>query len=222
METMDFDSPRALEAAFRDMQPCFEGKETEQNWQQRDKNITKLKKITAGRAPQELTTVYLAGIRSLLDGILKAANSLRTTLSTAGCSLVSEIANASGPGIDNMVEILLQHLIKLCANTKPITRTNANDAVLAILSNVSYHLRIMNHVHAAAQDKNSQPRRFACGWLKKIIKKHPRGVIEHAGGLDLIEKALRAGLQDRDKGVREAMRPTFWAFARRWPEKSEA
>ena len=149
-------------------------------------------------------------------------NSLRTTLCTAGCSLLLEVANAIGPGIDPMVDLLLQNLIKLCANTKPIARANANEAVLAVLSNASYHLRIMNHVHAASQDKNAAPRKFACSWLKKIIKKHPRGVIEHAGGLDLIEKALKAGLQDRDKDVREAMRPTYWAFARRWPEKSDA
>ena len=218
---MDFDTPKALEAAFREMHPCFEGKETEQNWQQREKSVAKLRKITAGHAPQEMSAVYLAGIRSLLDGILKTVNSLRTTLSTAGCSLLTDVANVSGPGMDNMVDILLQNLIKLCANTKPIARTNANEAVLAILSNVSYHLRVMNHIHGASQDKNSQPRKFACAWLKKIIKKHPRGVIEHAGGLDLIEKALKAGLQDRDKDVRETMRPTFWAFVRRWPEKSD-
>lgn len=221
-DAMDFDSPRQLEAAFRDMQPCFEGKETEQNWQQRDKNIAKLKKITAGQAPIDFTAVYLTGIRSLLDGILKTANSLRTTLSTSGCLLIQDIANVSGPGIDNMVDILLQNLIKLCANTKPIARSNANDAVLAILSNVSYHSRVMNHIFAASHDKNILPRRFACAWLKKIIKKHPRNVIDHAGGLDLIEKSLRTGLEDKDKDVREAMRPTFWAFARRWPERSDA
>ena len=218
---MEFDSPRQLEAAFRDMHQSFDGKETEQNWQPREKNIAKLKKITAGTAPQDFTYVYLTGIRSLLDGILKTANSLRTTLSTAGCSLVQDIANASGPGIDNMVDILLQNFIKLCASTKPISRSNGNDTVLAVLANASYHLRIMQHIYGACQDKNLNPRRFACGWLKKIIKKHPRNVVEHAGGLDLIEKCIKVGLQDKDKDVRELMRPTFWAFARRWPERSE-
>ena len=218
---MEFESPKQLEAAFRDMQQSFDGKETEQNWQQREKNVAKLKRITAGQAPQMLTNAYLIGVRLLLDGILKTVNSLRTTLSTAGCSLVQDIANASGPGIDNMVEILLQNFVKLCANTKPITRINGDETVLAILSNASYHLRLMQHVQVASQDKNTHPRRFACGWLRKIIKKHPRHVIEHAGGLDLIEKCLKASLQDRDKDVREAMRPTYWAFTRRWPERAD-
>ena len=218
---MDFETPKQLEAAFRELQPWFDGKETEQNWQQREKSVAKLRKITAGQAPNEFTHAYLAGIKSMLDGILKTVNSLRTTLSTAGCSLVQDIANASGPGIDNMVEILLQNFVKLCANTKPIARTNANEAVLAILSNASYHNRIAYHVHSASQDKNTYPRRFACVWLKKVIKKHPRNIIEHAGGLDLLEKSLKGGLLDKDKDVRDAMRPTFWAFVRRWPEKSD-
>ncbi|KAL6719870.1 suppressor of tub2 mutation [Lecanora helva] len=218
------ESSRSLEEAFREMHPYFEGKETEQNWLKREKSIIKMRKMTKGNAPQNFTTTYLACIKGLLDGILKTVNSLRTTLCTISCQLIQELAKTLGPGLDNMVEILLQNLIKLCASTKKLAAAKSNDTVTAIMASVSYNIRLVQHVHIACQDKNQQPRSFACGWLKVIINKHGhyKSAIEHNGGLELIEKCLKAGLYDRDPNVRQNMRPTYWAFAQRWPEKSES
>ena len=213
------ESPKLLEMRLQAYKPCFAGKESEQNWSQRESAVIKMKEMCAVEAA-EYPIVWSRNIKELLDGILKTVNSLRTTVSTNGCMLVQELAKTSN--IDNMVEILLQNLIKLCANTKPIARTNANETVLAIIGNVSYHIRIAQHIHNACQDKNVSPRKYACEWLKKLIKRHPRSSIEHHGGLDLIEKSIKLGLEDRDKDVREAMRATYWMFARRWAEKSEA
>ncbi|KAL9613448.1 MAG: hypothetical protein Q9167_001993 [Letrouitia subvulpina] len=216
-------SARELEDVFNEMRPMFEGKESEQNWGPRDKSILKLRKITKGNAPEELTSTYLSGIKSLLDGILKVANSLRTTPSTNACNLIQEIAQTAGSGIDNMVEILLQSLIKLCASTKTINTVNGNATVTAVFANVSYTPRLMQHIWAACQEKNVQPRKFAAGWLMTLISKHrrTRHVLEHGSGLELVEKCLKHGLTDANPGVRESMRPTYWAFARVWPEKSE-
>lgn len=223
LDPLYVETPKALEEAFREMHPHFEGKETEQNWLKREKSILKLRKITKGNAPQDFTAVYLTCIKGLLDGILKTVNSLRTTVCTIGCHLVQDVARVAGSGLDNMVEILLQNLIKLCASTKKIAAAKGNDTVAAILANVTYNVRLTQHIYGACQDKNLQPRSFACGWLKIIITKngHLKSAIEHAGGLDVIEKCLKAGLVDRDPNVRESMRPTYWAFARRWPDKSE-
>ena len=223
LDPVYIESSRDLEDTFREMQPWFEGKESEGNWLRREKSILKLRKITKGNAPQDFTTLYLSCIKGLLDGMLKTVNSLRTTVSTIGCHLVQDIARVSGSGLDNMVEILLQNLIKLCANTKKITAAKANETVSAIMANVSYHVRLTQHIYAACQDKNVQPRNFATGWLKTIITKHGhhKSVIEHGGGLELIEKCVKLGLADRDKGVRDGMRPMYWMFARRWPDRSE-
>jgi CLIP-associating protein 1/2 len=217
------ESPKDLEETFREMHPYFEGKECEGNWLKREKSILKLRKLTKGNALQDFGSVYLASIKGLLDGILKTVNSLRTTVCTIGCHLVQDIARVAGHGLDNMVEILLQNLIKLCASTKKIAAAKGNDTVAAIIGNVSYNIRLTQHVYAACQDKNVQPRIYACGWLRIVITKHGyhKSTIDHAGGLELIEKCLRTGLLDRDPNVRESMRPTYWAFAAHWPAKSE-
>jgi CLIP-associating protein 1/2 len=215
---------RELDDTLRDMHAFFEGKESEANWLKREQSCTKLRRLNAGNAPSDFHDAFLIGIKGLLDGILKAVNSLRTSLSKEGCSVVQEIARTAGPGLDPMVEILLQNLIKLCGGTKKISSQQGNVTVDIIISKVSYNARIMQHIWAACQDKNVQPRTYATGWLKTVLKKeaHHKSHLEHAGGLDLIEKCIKKGLADANPGVRETMRSTYWAFASIWPAKAEA
>ncbi|CAL3965178.1 hypothetical protein PZA11_002017 [Diplocarpon coronariae] len=214
---------RELEDTFREMHPHFEGKESEANWLKREQSCTKLRRLNAGNAPSDFHDAFLAGIKALLDGILKAVNSLRTSLSKEGCSVIQEVARTAGPGIDPMVEILLQNLIKLCGGTKKISSQNGNLTVDIIISKVSYNIRIMQHIWLACQDKNVQPRTYAAGWLKTLLKKeaHHKSHVEHTGGLDLIEKCLKKGLADANPAVRENMRSTYWAFAQTWPAKAD-
>lgn len=215
---------RELEDTFRDMHPFFEGKESEQNWLKREQSCTKIRKLNAGNAPSDFHDAWLLGIKGLLDGILKAVNSLRTSLSKEGCSVIQEAARTSGPGFDPMVEILLQNLIKLCGGTKKIASQAGDATVDVIISHVSYSTRILQHIWLACQDKNVQPRTYAAGWLKTLLKKesHHKNHVEHTGGLELIEKCIKKGLADANPGVREKMRGTFWAFAQIWPTKADA
>jgi CLIP-associating protein 1/2 len=215
---------RELEDTLREMYPFFEGKESEQNWLKREQSCTKLRKLNAGNAPSDFHDAWLVGIKGLLDGILKAVNSLRTSLSKEGCSVVQEITREAGPGIDSMVEILLQNLVKLCGGTKKIASQAGDTTVDIIISSVSYNIRILQHIWLACQDKNVQPRTYAAGWLKTLLKKesHHKNHIEHTGGLEMIEKCIKRGLADANPGVREKMRGTYWVFAQIWPTKAEA
>ncbi|KFY27314.1 hypothetical protein V493_03571, partial [Pseudogymnoascus sp. VKM F-4281 (FW-2241)] len=215
---------RELEDTLHDMHPFFDGKESEHNWLKREQSCAKLRKLNAGNAPADFHDAWLMGVKGLLDGILKAVNSLRTSLSKEGCAVVQEIARTAGPGLDPMVEILLQNLIKLCGGTKKIASQAGDATVDIIISHVSYNQRILQHIWLACQDKNVQPRTYAAGWLKTLLKKlaNHKSQIEHAGGLDIVEKCVKKGLADPNPGVREKMRGTFWPFALMWPAKSEA
>ncbi|KAK4179222.1 clasp N terminal-domain-containing protein [Triangularia setosa] len=213
-----------LDEILRDMHSHFEGRETEQNWMEREKSVIKLRKLIAGNAAQDFTERFLDGLRSLLDGMIKAVTSLRTSLCTHGCNLIQDLARAFGPWIDPMVEILMQTFIKLAASTKKLASQQANMTVDAIISNVTTTPRIMQHIWFAAQDKNVQPRLYACGWLQTILVKeaHHKHHVEHTGGLDIIEKCIKKGLADANPGVREKARATFWKFNGLWPTRAEA
>jgi CLIP-associating protein 1/2 len=221
MDPIHIYTQRELEDVFRDMAPPFEGRESEQNWLARDKNTTKLRRILMGNAPSEFPGAFMAGIKSLLDGILKVANTLRTTMSTNGCQLVQELAKTLGHAIDPWVEILLQSFIKMCAATKNIAAQNGNTTVEAILANVTYNSRILQHISFAGQDKNVQPRTHSATWVKTLIRKH-KSHIEHSGGLDSLEKIIRKGVTDANPKVREAYRSTYWTFALVWPQRADA
>ncbi|KAH8804827.1 protein-like protein STU1 [Xylogone sp. PMI_703] len=213
---------RELDETFKEMLQYFEGKESEQNWLKREQSCTKIRRLNAGNAPSDFHDTYVAGIKSLTDGILKAVNSLRTSLCKEGCSVIQEVAKTLGSSLDPMVEILLQNLIKLCAGTKKISSQLGNGTVDIIISKVSYTPRILQHIWMACQDKNVQPRTYASGWLKTLLKKeaHHKSHLEHGGGLDTIQNCIKKGLTDANPGVRESMRGTYWTFALIWPQKA--
>jgi CLIP-associating protein 1/2 len=215
---------RELDEIIKGMLLYFEGRETEQNWIKREESITKLRKLIVGNATSDFPEALFSGLRSLLDGIIKSINSLRTSLSKEGCALVQDIANTFGSATDPMVELLMQTLIKLAASTKKISSQLANATVDTILSKVTYTHRLMQHVLGAAQDKNVQPRMYATGWLKTLLNKeaHHKNHIEHSGSLDLIEKCIKKGLNDANPGVRERTRAVYWTFAGIWPARAEA
>ncbi|KAL8688844.1 MAG: hypothetical protein Q9218_005346 [Villophora microphyllina] len=220
---LDMASRHDLEDTFNAMRPHFEDKETEQNWQLREKDTAKLRRITLGNAPKELKETYQTGIKSLLEGIIKVVNSLRTTLSAGGCDLIQDMAREKTPGMDNMAEIVLPHLVKLCASTKKIAATKADATVNIVIACISYNIFLMKLIWAACEDKNVQPRKAATGWLKTLVAKHRdnKAVFEKGEGLPLFEKCLKKGLSDGNPDVRKSMRPTYWAFIRLWPERSE-
>ncbi|KAF5020828.1 hypothetical protein F66182_7129 [Fusarium sp. NRRL 66182] len=224
LEPLYVNTHRELDDIFKEMAWFFEGKETEQNWLKRENSIGKLRRLNVGNAATDFPDTFLAGLRSMLDGIIKTVISLRTSLCKEGCALVQEMANTFGPVMDPMVELLMQTFVKLSAGTKKISSQLANVTVDTILSQVSYTPRLMQHIWNACQDKNVAPRTYATGWLKTIIKKEAqyKSHVEHTGGVDLIEKCLKKGLGDANPAVREKTRSTFWAFWGVWPARADA
>ncbi|KAJ0117887.1 STU1-like protein [Diaporthe amygdali] len=224
VEPSYLNTTRELDDMFTQMHTYFDGKESEHNWMLREQSINKLRRLMAGNAVSDYHDPFLAGMRSILDGIIKAITSLRTSLSKEGCALVQDIAINYGPGMDPMVELLMQTFVKLSAATKKIASQQANVCIDTIIGRVTYTNRIMQHVAMACTDKNVQPRLYATEWLKTLLKKeaHHKSHVEHNGGLDLIEKSIKKGLNDANPGVREKMRATFWTFHGIWPARAEA
>ncbi|KAI7645374.1 hypothetical protein KC319_g12034, partial [Hortaea werneckii] len=215
-------SQRELEEAFREMLPYFEGKETEENWMLRDKSTLKLRRFLKGNAPIDYHMAFMLGIKQLMDGILKVANSLRTTMSTNGSQLVQELARTLGPAFDPHGEIVLQNFIKMSAATKPISASNGRATADAVFQNCSYNARMMQHLWSAAQDKNAQTRQNVPEWLKTILRRQTayKSGFESSGGLDLAEKCIKKGLDDPKPAVKEGMRGAFWVFSSGWPQKA--
>ncbi|KAJ5147234.1 Protein stu1 [Penicillium atrosanguineum] len=53
------------------MLPWFDGKESEDNWLKREKNVILFRRLTCGNAPHDFSQSYLGATKTLLDGIFK-------------------------------------------------------------------------------------------------------------------------------------------------------
>ncbi|WXC66479.1 suppressor of tub2 mutation [Fusarium graminearum] len=223
LEPLYVNTNRELDDMIKEMAWFFEGKETEHNWLKRENSVHKLRRLIAGNVT-DFSDTFLAGVKSILDGIIKVITSLRTSLCKEGCGLIQEIAYTFGPAMDPLIEQLMQCFVKLSAGTKKISSQLANVTVNTILSQVTYTPRLMQHIWFACQDKNVAPRTYATEWLKTILKKegHHKHHLEHTGGVDIVEKCLKKGLADANPAVREKTRSTFWVFWGIWPAKADA
>lgn len=65
---------RDLQTEFERMTEGFEGKETEHNWMVRDRSIARIRGMVKGNVQERLLQPFLAGIKSVQDGIAKTVS----------------------------------------------------------------------------------------------------------------------------------------------------
>lgn len=67
-------SEKDLAAEFEAMKPAFEGKETEFNWLERDKNIARIRGMVKGGAAERYPDAFMVNFKGVQDGALKTAS----------------------------------------------------------------------------------------------------------------------------------------------------
>jgi CLIP-associating protein 1/2 len=88
MEAMDASmiaSKGDLEHEFQGMLAAFEGRESEQNWNLRDKHITRLRGLLRGNGYKEYPVSFMNGIASLQGGIVKGVLSFFFFIKLISC-----------------------------------------------------------------------------------------------------------------------------------------
>lgn len=223
LQTQDIES-QYFKREVEFMTACFEGKETEFNWSDREKVIVKLRQFTRGSLGQECPECIIWSFKLLADGIVKAISSLRTTLSANGCALIKEVAIVTGSMLDPIVEPFLTCLIKLTSGVKKLTAQAAAMVVNIMIMNTSYSLKYLNHIWGLMNDKMAQPKVFATTWLRLLMAVHHgrKHLIDSSGGRLLIENSLKKSLTDSNPSVREGSRTAFWVYYHLWPDFASA
>ncbi|KAF8665624.1 hypothetical protein AX16_000079 [Volvariella volvacea WC 439] len=220
-------SPRDLENEFAAMSQSFQGKETEHNWADRDRAVSRVRGMLKGDIQQRYPDAFLAALKDgFIQWSLKTLASLRTTVATNTCSLYSELAIAFGSAIDPFCETLLTNLLKMAGFTKKITAQQSQASVSIILAHTSPQPRIvLPLLWNLLQEKTVQTRAAMVAHLKLYLETHAtraKHVIEGAGGVDIIEKALKRALADPNPAVRESSRALFWIFEEVWRDRGSA
>ena len=129
-----------------------------------------------------------------------------------------------GPAVDPFVETFFSTLVKLTAVTKRLVAQQAKLVSSILISNCSYHLKVLQTLFIASQDKNAYPRTCASNWLKILLEAHAeaKSHIEATHGTEFIEKILKKQIGDSNSAVREATREAYATYASIWPDRAQA
>ncbi|ODV91878.1 hypothetical protein CANCADRAFT_30179 [Tortispora caseinolytica NRRL Y-17796] len=207
-------SEEQLDAIFTDHIAIFSNKESEANWNARERFIIQLRGILKANSPPDDPVIFGVFFRNLLDAITKAIHSLRTTLSNNAVQLVKEAAVTLSVYLDPVADALLHNLLKITSTTKKISVQQAQGAIAVLLTRCSYSQKIINTLAAAVNEKIHTTRLTICSCISLIIlsKGQDTSSLSNANGLGTISTMLGKLLADPNSSVRESARSSFWIF----------
>ncbi|GAA5961136.1 hypothetical protein JCM3765_001239 [Sporobolomyces pararoseus] len=223
-----------LRSQIDKMRPCFEGKETEHNWIERDKSISILRGMIEGgickedeESGGEMRDEFVRCIREIQDGIIKTSSSLRTTLANSTFALLDSLCTSLPPHlVDTLLDSFLPHCLSMASQTKKIVASTSQQTVTSFLSHSNYHRKTTQLLLSGMSDKVVAARQYVSSHLITFLKTHSgsQKVIEkmnQSGGTDDLEQAIKKGLVDPNAGVRENSRKAYWEFWRVWTARAE-
>ncbi|ORX95061.1 ARM repeat-containing protein [Basidiobolus meristosporus CBS 931.73] len=213
-----------LENEFSNLATVFKGKETEDNWESRDRAWQRLRGIIRSDAPSRYQSTMTGGLRNSMTLILDTLHSLRTSLALSTLNLVKDLAVFLGSMLDPHLDQLLANLLKLNTQTKKLVAQASFETTCVVLRMTSYNHRTTNTITMAMGDKNVQLRGFVIGYVKVLLEAFGgrKEVFEKSHGVDSIENCIRKGVSDANPQVRESSRELFWVFWELWRGKGEA
>lgn len=224
LEPLDVDSVADFKQKVESFKPCFHGKETERNWEARERAVTELRRMIRGNILDKPGDIVWA-LKQLSSGIHAAITSLRTTLCTAALQLVKECFQLLKTYMDPLIDPYMSYLIQVCKSTKKITASLAHVAVCSLILNTSMSAKVLYFIHQVMSDKIPTARVYAFQWLHVTLVVHSpeiKFLLTSTGGEAIVEGDLKKGLSDAAAPVREAARPVFWLFATLFPVNAEA
>ncbi|WFD28070.1 suppressor of tub2 mutation [Malassezia nana] len=211
-----------LDHAFQQAAQALEGKETELNWQPREKAVVAMRGMIRAQVPPDLVAPFLAHVRQVQDGLLKTLASLRTTLSMHTIALIRQLALHYGTLLDpTTMDAFLTALLRMAGFTKKMVATASQLGVSTILACVPMRHAYWQMLQAGLQDKSPATRVHMCKHIQVVLSVHAPSTLEHHGGRDAAATCLTKALCDPHVDVRAAARETFRVFYTLWKEDGE-
>ncbi|GAA6063182.1 hypothetical protein JCM10212_006848, partial [Sporobolomyces blumeae] len=183
--------------------PSFEGKETEKNWIERDRAVTKLRGMVVGGAAGEAwRDEFVRAIKEVQDGIVKT-----------------------------LLDPFLPQFLSMASQTKKIVATASQETVEALIRHGSFHVKTVHLLAGLLEsEKTTSARAFVSRHLATFVSVHSttnvaRQRFDSTGATDLVVEAIRRGLSDPNADVRLNSREAYWAFvgagSDAWSDRAE-
>ncbi|KAI9244500.1 clasp N terminal-domain-containing protein [Sporodiniella umbellata] len=209
------------------MQKCYADKETEHNWEIRERSIIRIGGILRGNSPKAYCDVLVQGLRTMVDGVIKAVESLRTQLAVKALLLVGDIGIYLGKHLDTYIcDQLLMCMMRCAGLTKKIVATASLQATITFIKHTNFYPKFPNMLVFSMNDKNTQVRLYTIQYTKTVLqthahRDHARALMDKTNSGDHFESVIVKGLNDATPAVREVCREAFWVFWEYWRERGD-
>lgn len=204
---------------------CFEGKETDANWDVRLRTVQKLR--SALHKADWITGSELRELmRRLGSPLLDVLGSMRTTLVAETIYFVKETAQihseVSGQYYNDTFDQFFDVLAKIAGGVKKITASLAHIAICSLLiSGNTVSNRVFQVIMTECKSIKGFQQVHALYWLKLVILTSYSRCNTLADRQSAITKTVISCLQGADNSTRSAARNLFWDIRRLWPEANE-
>ncbi|ORX86504.1 ARM repeat-containing protein [Anaeromyces robustus] len=222
---IQINSEKEYESALQNMLMTFQEKESEHNWEKRERFMKQIRGMVRGGAADYDKNCRI--IKIMLEHILKTTHSLRTTLAITTIGTIIEIAENYKNQMDPIGEAVITNLLDLTSQTKKLIVSSSTQAIYIILKNISYNPKFLHIFMNSLSDKNANTRSSAILFIGEILEdmvknENSKTFLVRTGGLDIIEKSMKKGLQDANPSVRETSRSIYGILNEHWKDRASA
>lgn len=217
LKTIRVNAAYEIDNAFQDNAKYFEGRESEDNWSLREKFIIKIRAMLHGGVHKDHADVMERNVNNFAENIVKTTFSLRTTVASHSCNLISDLSICFGHRLShNTIGVFAATLAKMASFTKKIVASVSQVGLRNLIIYCKYQGRVAELVVSMLTDKNVQTRTYGMEQLHILLQYHtPDG--HYAEGLS---NGIKKCLSDSAPSVREAARKAFRAFESKYPDKA--
>ncbi|KAJ2631449.1 suppressor of tub2 mutation [Coemansia sp. RSA 1290] len=207
-------SRQSLVAEFTRTIGCFAGRETEDNWVQRERAIELYRGIVWGNAAIELREALVGQLKEHIHSILNAVLSLRTSLASHSMSLCDDIAVRLGPHASILFDHIVDALFKQCMQTKKIGAQRASKSLTVAYQNFPLRLKSLEQLHLRISEKSTVLRLAVVTASIGVLRSHGPYIDpadrRSTEAFMYLANITKAGLMDAQPTVREPSRELFW------------
>jgi hypothetical protein len=224
---MDIFDVEDLKIQLNQITSFFSGKETEDNWEFRDKSTYKVRQIVRANLTEDYIATLSEWFKSFEEDFIRTLISPRTTLSLSALHMLSDMALFLPHGfLDGSNLKLITALMKCGVSSRKLVADASQVATIVLIQHTGYNAKCLNSITSAIVDRNAQLRLYAVSYLHTFLIKHGPSkykLMEKKGlitPIDLIQKAIQKSISDANPKVRELARSTFWVFESIWKERA--
>ncbi|KAJ1908136.1 suppressor of tub2 mutation [Coemansia sp. IMI 209127] len=207
-------SRSSLAVEFSRTVGCFAGRETEDNWVLREKAIGLYRGIVWGNAATELYDELMSLLKENIHELFKGVESLRTSLSSQAMGLCEDIAIRLGPHASPIFDVIVEALLRQCAQTKKIGAQRASKSLEVVYQHFPLRPKGVETLKQRMSDKSATLRLAIVSTCSAVLRSHRThlGLSDRRSAdiLIAIGDTVKAGISDSQPSVREASRELFW------------